>query len=335
MYDDEIIWAKKREVYEPGFERIAYIGNFRAPWCTEVHLAETLSLMGYKVDRIQEDEVSLKEIEKRGNASDLVLYTRTWGLPTGAIDVWNRLHSYGVPTASYHLDLYYGIKRQDTVHGDPFWSTKYVFTPDGDPVAQAWFESQGINHHWIKPGVFKPEVYRGRADEERFPHDIVFVGSWKNYHKEWPHRKRLVQHLMRKYQDRVGIYGHESLGTIRGWPLNDLYASAKVVVGDSLCPGFSKPNYWSDRVYETVGRGGCLIHPAVEGLQTDFEGAVDLLYYPYGDFDKVDELITHVLDNPDHAENMRVNGMHKVHKNFTYHNRLQQALAIIENGESS
>lgn len=324
-------------------DRVAYIGNFRAPHCTEVHLAQTMEqYLGLVVDRIQEDEVPLPEIEQRAKACDLLLYTRTWGIGTAqngrgngaeAIDAWRRIEASGVPTASYHLDLYYGLERGSKVPTDPFWRTQYVFTPDGDPEAQVWFEDAGINHHWVRPGVFEWECREGRVDAERFPFPVVFVGSWKNYHKEWPHRKRLVQHLMRgKFEKRVGIYGHESLGTVRGLPLNDLYATANIVIGDSLCPNYTKSNYWSDRVYETVGRGGYLAHPHVRGLEQEFIADTHLSFYDYGQFDEVDTLIEKALDEPEWGREVARQGQSFVKNNCTYTQRLKNALSVIENG---
>ena len=61
------------------------------------------------------------------------------------------------------------------------------------------------------------------------------------------------------------------MGVIRGKELNDLYATAKVVVGDTLCKGFNYPYYFSDRLFETTGRGGFLIHPYIKGLEDYFE----------------------------------------------------------------
>lgn len=313
-------------------ERVAYIGNFRHPFCTEVHIAQTLEqFLDVHVDRIQEDEVPLADIEVRAKASDLLLYTRTWGLGgEEVVDMWRRIEDVGVPTASYHLDLYYGLDRGKAVPTDPFWRTQYVFTPDGDPAAQEWFESVDINHHWIKPGVFEGECFRGRKDADRYPFPVVFVGSWKNYHKEWPHRKQLVKHLMRgKFKKQVGIYGHESLGTIRGHPLNDLYASATIVIGDSLCPNFNKPNYWSDRVYETIGRGGYLAHPKVAGLEEEFEDEAELSYYDYGDFSQVDSLIEQALDDPGWCRNVADHGQWRVRNECSYTQRLGQALEIV------
>lgn len=316
-------------------ERIAYIGNFSHPWCTEVHIADTLTQMDIQVDRIQENAVDLSEIEVRANASDALLYTRTWGVKGSNEDVvacWRRLEERGVITASYHLDLYYGINRQRTVVGDPFWSTSVVFTPDGDPKAAEWFKGQGINHHWLKPGVYADECKPGRPDPQRFPHSVVFVGSWRGYHKEWGHRKKLVNHLQRRWRDHVGVYGHDSLGTIRGWPLNDLYATASVVVGDSLCPGYTKRNYWSDRVYETLGRGGYLLHPDVPGLRDEFTED-HLSFYPFGDFKHLDFLIERALDEPDRFKAVARRGQEFVSQNYTYTHRLREVLGVLASME--
>jgi hypothetical protein len=200
--------------------------------------------LGLTVRRLQEDAVTLEQIEAAGKESDLLLYTRTWGLPDPprAIDVFRRIEAHGVPTASYHLDLYLGIGREATIAGDPFWSTQFVFTPDGDPTSQEEFERRGINHHYIRPGVYKPECRMGRV-RARFRHDVVFVGSYPYPHPEWKYRDELVDFLAETYGRRFRRYG-PGAQVIRNEPLNDLYASAKVVVGDSLCPGFTKPYYW-------------------------------------------------------------------------------------------
>ena len=87
---------------------------------------------------------------------------------------------------------------------------------------------------------------------------MIFVGA-KDYHAEYPFRRQLVEFLGETYGERfkhvTGVRGHE---------LNNVYASAKVVVGDCIFAG--TPFYWSDRLPETVGRYGFLLHPQVEGL---------------------------------------------------------------------
>jgi hypothetical protein len=295
-----------------------------------VHVSATLEQLGFHVTRVQEDQWTVKPdlLYQAGLEHDVVLYTRTWGFadrPAG-VQLFSQLDQAGVVTASYHLDLYVGLAREDGVHGDPFWSTEHVFTPDGDPATQEWMVRHGINHHWIRPGVYRPECVPGVVTPS-FQHDVVFVGS-SSYHPEWPYRKQLLQFLERTYRRRYRRYGGGSV-VVRNEALNNLYASAKVVVGDSLCLGFNHPNYWSDRVYETVGRGGFLIHPFIPGLDDEFEDGKHLRFYEYGDFKGLKALVDWYVKHPDEGRAIAAAGQQHVRDNCTYHDRLTEALTIM------
>src|SRR3990167_8775176 len=147
--------------------QIAYLGNFNAQHTTENHLANTLGALGHTVVRLQEDGLTPHELTNVLDQAkfDLFLFTRTWGntLTLGHLDY---LRKQGIPSVSYHLDLYVGLTRK-YLHGnksldemlktDPFWRTDYVFTPDGDPKSQEVFERNGVKHYYMKPGVYKPE----------------------------------------------------------------------------------------------------------------------------------------------------------------------------------
>jgi hypothetical protein len=311
--------------------KVAYIGNFRESFCTEVHIQKTLESLGVEVAPLQEDQLDLPKLGRtvKRFGADVLLYTRTWGVKDKPflIDTFRRLESDGIKTASYHLDLYLGIKRESTLHGDPFWSTGYVFTPDGDPASAKRFESLGINHYYIKPGVLKAECVPGNY-RESLASDVAFVGSVHGYHKEWPYRNKLHQWLSKTYKDRYVKHGHpESL--VRGQDLNDLYASAKVVVGDTLCPGFKKPYYWSDRVYETVGRGGFLIHPRITGLEEEFVDGEHLRLYDYGDFTGLKSLIDQYVEDDAERKRIAATGQAFVRANCTYTERLIQAFGVM------
>lgn len=308
---------------------VAYLGNFRHRHCTESHIRLTLEDLGHRVVPLQEDEVGFEELERESRGVDLLLYTRTWGLryPKAAIDLWRSLESSGVVTASYHLDLYLGLQREGTLEGDPFWATQYVFTPDGDPVSQAEFERRGINHHHVWPGVYKHECHPGIA-RRRFQHEVVFVGSYPYPHAEWTYRNELVDWLRRTYHDQFALYGPGTT-VLRNEPLNDLYATARVVVGDSLCPGFTKPNYTSDRPFETVGRGGFLVMPWIEGLDKLMIDGEHLRYYPFGDFGELKGIIDWGIHNSGKARQLASRGQQHVRENHSYHERLTYALEVM------
>lgn len=311
--------------------KITYVGNQRFPWCTEVHLSKTLEDMGHEVAFCQEDTTSVAGIRAEAFTSQLLIYQRTWGHAERVefLQMLNDLKRAGIPTASYHLDLYVGLERQSSIEGDPFWATEYVFTPDGSIEAEIFFRQAGINHHYIKPGVFKDECVPGTYRPE-LDHDVIFVGS-EAYHAEWPYRGELINWLRHEYHTDFMRYGGGAETTVmRGQDLNDLYASAKVVVGDSLALGFTRKHYWSDRVYETLGRGGFLIHPYIEGMEEEFEAGNQLEFYNFNDFDGLKDLIEFYKDNPEARALVAQRGQQFVRDNCTYHNRLAQALEIME-----
>jgi hypothetical protein len=215
--------------------RIAYTGNFQPQHSTETHIAATLEDLGHQVTRLQENTTDPSELIDLCKGHDLFMFTRTWGnLVT--LDHLRRLQQLNIPTVSLHLDLYVGLKREDGLDDEPFWRTDYVFTPDGDPRSAEVFERKGINHHYLKPGVYKPECTYGTYRPE-LAHDVVFVGGGIEYaHPEWPYRRQLVRWLMDNYAGyisnmppvpRFGKYGHPQR-VMRNQDLNDLYASAKV-----------------------------------------------------------------------------------------------------------
>lgn len=309
--------------------KILYVGNFTQEHCTEVHIAATLEDMGHEVTRLQEDSKFRNSLTQRAVGHDMFLFTRTWSnLVT--LDHLKKLKEMGIPTVSYHLDLYVGLQREAGLDNDPFWKTEYVFSPDGDPKSQEVFESKGINHFYLKPGVFKKEcISLPENDDESLSGDVVFVGGGAEYgHKEWPYRHQLVKWLEETYDEGYKKYGHPQR-TVRNMELNQLYANAKIVVGDTLCLNFNHPNYWSDRVYETIGRGGFMIHPYIVGMEEEFTDGKDIVFYEYGNFEELKEKIDYYLANPKKREKIRKAGQKLIIQKATYHNRLQQVLNTV------
>jgi hypothetical protein len=308
---------------------VLYIGNYRHPWCTEVHVARDLEALGHRVDRFQEppgggDHNTLEAIWRRGLTADLVLWTRTWGLPPEATNLWRRFEAHGIQTASYHLDLYLGLGRSANLPIDPFWTTAHVFTPDGNIESEATFTELGINHHWSPPAMVSDEIGYGTY-QTHMAHDVIFVGSRQPpYHREWPHRGALLEHVQRRWDARI----HPAPGTqVRNWSLNDLYASAKVVVGDTLTLPHNTC-YLSDRYFETIGRGGFLIAPYVLILDhgLGFEDSKNIVTYEPFDWGDLDEKIDYYLHHDEERVEIQSAGMDLVQAMHTYQHRLQAAL---------
>lgn len=239
---------------------IAFIGNFRAAESTENMIKWALERLGHQVDLLQENEINLATLEATAMCNDILLWVRTPGWlqieNLEMMKLFGRLANNKVKTMSVHLDKFWGIPEREALIGKhPFWMTDKVFTADGSHQEQ--FKTRGVTHHWMRPAVSEVYCHPG-TPQPKYECDVMFVGA-KDYHREYPFRLELVTWLEKTYRDRfkhiTGVRGHE---------LNDVYASAKVVVGDCIFAGI--PHYWSDRLPETCGRYGFLLHPLVEGM---------------------------------------------------------------------
>jgi len=158
-------------------------------------------------------------------------------------------------------------------------------------------ENTLVRGHYLPPGVYGRECYISDQPSP-YANDVLFVGSY-GYHDSYPMRPKLIDWLRATYGSRfTHIGGGSQIGTIRGDDLNRLYANSKVVVGDSfICDPNYPGKYWSDRVPETLGRGGVLVAPWVHGLDEHFTDGKHLLTYEHGNFTdlrtKIDWLIGH------------------------------------------
>ena len=170
----------------------------------------------------------------------------------------------------------------------------------------------------MPPAILDESCYEGKQIP-KYQQDIIFVGSYR-YHSEWDYRRLLIDWLQSKYGSRFKLYG--AYDCIRGEDLNNLYASAKIVMGDST---FS-PNYWSDRVPETIGRGGFLIHHCPEGLEKAFTPYEHFIPYQVADFSTLEEIIEYYLKHDDERNKIREAGREWVKKNHTYINRAEQII---------
>lgn len=250
--------------------RVAYIGAFRPPYSTENQVAYALERVGCTVERIEQD--SAEEWRVRREGVDLVLYTRTHNhtalLPQWT-DIWRRCEQDGIVTAALHLDVFVGLAREHLLEErDPLFTVGHLFTADGSPECAAKMRAHGFNHHWLAPAVDERVLERteesfarfGLAPLDVYDQPVVFVGSRYGYHGEHQWRQVMLDTLERRYGPRFVWYGNNAPdGTLRGPELDGLYASDRVLIGDSCFAG-QRRDYWSDRVPETLARGGLLLH---------------------------------------------------------------------------
>lgn len=307
--------------------------------------------MGHDVRYLQEDKLDWSTVPAfvAEHGVHLLLWTRTWPAEMAVVEpVLKELEAQGVPTISYHLDRWFGLDRAHQVDDQPFFRTSLVVSPDNNPQ---WAE-HGVNHFWLPPGVYGPECEPVPPNPRRWPYDVVFVGSHPYPHPEWQkYRSDLLAAFSKAFRGRFGILPRRGV-PIRGRDLQELYATVPVVIGDSCLAGESY-QYWSDRVPETLGRGGLLIHPEVPGMDAWYSGQRwehgsgdlnpyaeglswppdswgDLLTYKLGDFGQAVSHAKWALANPVQRSIIGANGRATVLARDTYAHRMGTVLAVAE-----
>jgi len=305
---------------------IVFLGNFRVDYTSESHHAKSLEDLGHSVIRMQESEARSEDILAACINSDLFIWIHTHGWETqGKITmekVLETLKTLSIPSMTYHLDLWFGLQREKDLESFPVYKMiDHFFTVD-KKMAEWFNKNTKVKGHYLPAGVFGPECI---VQDVTKKHDVIFVGSRK-YHDEWAYRPKLIDWLDRSYGNRFEQYGSGGVKSVRGMHLNKLYWSTKVVVGDTLCIDFKYPDYWSDRIYETLGRGGFLIHPYIKGLENEFKDKEHVVFYEYNNFEQLKELIDYYIEHDDEREKIRLAGHKLVKENYTYKHRWQQIL---------
>ena len=299
--------------------RIAFVGNFEVPFSTESHHAWTWEHLGHEVIRLQENKTNANEVLDACRQSDVFQWTHTH---TWAFSGEDNLtpENIKIPSFSYHLDKYFGIgSRENTYLQHPSFHLDYFFSTDGGND-ERWKEA-AISHHWILPGVVEYGAYSASS----LPHNfipVLFCGS-VGYHSEYPFRGHMVQELQRNYGEKFQV----KTG-FREAPLNQLYASAKVIVGDHIFAGC--PRYCSDRLMESSGRGAFIVYPSTLGITEEFEKHGLVVYEPQNVTDLFSK-IDYYLDTTHEQERLeRQRSVHEyVKNNHTYTHRLNEILNIM------
>jgi Glycosyl transferases group 1 len=316
--------------------RVAYIGNLgegSAPHSTENHVARALETLGITVHRIHEQRFNW-DARALPRQTDWVLWTHTHGFapkPTHRRQAHflEALRRRSIPIVSYHLDRWWDLQREYQITEEPFFRTSLVCTADGGNDRR-WAEA-GVEHVWFPPAVSRAECEPGTPRDE-YRADLAFVGSWQGgYHAESRHRAELVDWLRSTYPDAV-FWPRPAEHAVRGQDLRDLYASVKVLVGDSCFSGDPRGAYYSsDRIPETIGRGGLLVHPETKGVTdgTLYTAGEHLFTWPAWSWDALRYYIDSLLVDADLRAYVAAHGREHVLTHHTYERRMVQLLDLM------
>lgn len=284
--------------------------------CWKDDIAEAGQALGWDVVHFNAKNVPTFDVVKECRDADILLWARTHSHePYGdAYAMLREVEAYGCTTVALHLDLYWGVPaREQRLKRQIPWATcQYMFTADGGH--QEEFEKLGIKHYWCPPPM--GDLFYGRAEQNpNFPHKYVFVGSnIRSIHG--PHRQQLLMWARRTFRNKFMHYGIGK-SHVYGQHLNQLYADAHVVLGDSA----PSPYYWSDRVVRTLGRGGLLAHPKTLGLVEQGFTPETMVHFERFDFQNLRDQIESLTTA--RRNEMIDNAMTVVRERHMWTNRLQ------------
>lgn len=307
--------------------RIAFLGNYVVDYTSETHHAKTLEALGHRVTRLQETKANPRQIRDASRHCDLFVWIHTHGFHTPQVEeLLTEAVASGIPVITYHLDLWKGLEREKDMGTDPYWRVLTDFFTVDPQMATYLTENTDIRGHYLPPAVFGPECYMAEPTSDQF--DVVFVGSY-GYHPEHSYRPKLIDWLRDTYGSRFRHYGGGGLPTVRGAELNQVYANARVAVGDTLSLNFDYPGYFSDRLFECPGRGGFQIFPRIKGIENHFVEDEEIVLYTFADFDELKAKIDYYVEHDEEREAIRRAGHERTKAENTYHDRWRHILNML------
>lgn len=290
--------------------RIAYIGSFKKLW-DEEYIARAFEALGHTVGRIPVTS-RLSDVTRDLDVfgPNLVLWAKLktpW-----ASELVDFCRARGYRTACWVFDLYWNYHREREL-ASPAFMADYVFTTDGGD--HPW-ERYGVRHRCVRQGIHRPECSIETVPLSGKDIGVLFVGT---YNPNNPERNATLAAVDEKFG--LTWVGKEDADECRGMKLNRLYARAHVVIGDSVY----SPGYWSNRVVETLGRGGFLIHQEVEGLKEEYP---NLATYRRGDTNDLLNKIAFYLGYHDKREAAIRANFEKVRDNYTCEDKCRELLEL-------
>jgi len=166
-------------------------------------------------------------------------------------------------------------------------------------------------------------------------HDVVFLGN--NYS---PQRAALGKMLKALPHVQVGIYGRPWKGLATGENLYDyatgaaLYRAAKLAIGDSQ---FSARGFVSNRLFEALSNGACLLHQTVPGME-DLLGFIDGEHYiAWTDLDDLRAKILYWLQPEQDAARARIRqaGQAYARAHHSFDVRVRELFALIPKAKAA
>ncbi len=186
------------------------------------------------------------------------------------------------------------------------------FMTDGDWVAR----DRTGKLHWLPQGF--DERIQPLAVLPPPEVDILFTGIENG----GVGRQSFVREMRERYRDK---FTHVPKGCY-GQSLSELIARAKIVVAPDAP---ITDRYWSNRVYNVLGRGGFLLHPYTNGLVTQYGPAELAMYQDRSDLHlKIEFFLKASQETARHRYGAK--GRMATLRNHTYKDRCKTLLSMVK-----
>ena len=123
----------------------------------------SFEFLGHEVFMLQENRATWQQVRESASSSALLVWTGTWDEAQPlkeTIDTIRQCGLGGIPTATLHLDIFFGSDRSPRKWWlSPMFFTRYVFTADGGH--QDEWRAMGVDHRWLRPAVRHDAVHKG------------------------------------------------------------------------------------------------------------------------------------------------------------------------------
>tara|TARA_Y100000401_G_C8319769_1_gene224587 strand:+ start:331 stop:1299 length:969 start_codon:yes stop_codon:yes gene_type:complete len=312
--------------------KIVFIGKFNELYHEEGK-ARGLQKLGHDVYRFDELFMDPNDIEKIINIDpDVVIYTKLRFKDSMLFS--NKMKEHKILMVSWFPDYCFdwneGMLKYDK-EICAISNSDLLIIPDG--LNKSKWNKLGINQHCVRQEINDDMCFIGNKIEN-LNKDILFIGTLNN--GVYKHRIPLIEFLSREYGNKFLHLGGSNSDEIRNSDLNDIIASVKIIIGDSLYA----PSYWSNRIYETIGRGGFILHSFTEDLDKEYEIGKHFDVYKttknkvgWGreiDYFDLKNKIDFYLKNDRIRKSIAEEGMKYTLKNYTMTHRCKEVVNIIK-----
>lgn len=305
--------------------KVAYIGDFVSPFTMERgvqnafegHLHDVTPLYYGNLSSFQIDPVDY----------DLILWTYAPSyvspgpdLVEAQAELIEHAAVCGVPTVGYCQDRWWGTDRQDEIAAFPFFKVSLLLTSDGGNDDR--WKSAGVNHAWLPPAISLLDCVRGTPNPA-YECDIAFIELWDSAPPDDAYRQGLRSFLEHRDGRCFSVSGPNAAPV----NLSALYASTKIVVGDTHCRS-GQTWYWSASVPQAMGRRTCLLHPMVMGLESEYRLDISIITWQDGDWGDLAQKLAFYATHDAAREGVAQRAQKETRDRHSFERRVNQILRL-------